>query len=131
MDHERWVRWACWQVVLALPDRRETRQFFPFVVAAGFRWRLLRRVLRDDCVHPIHIYQLVPAATAAASPATPAPAGAGCVASAAAAVEAMAAHFPDSPIAAEAPSKPATQVCVTTVSTCNRKAQRCTALLYD
>lgn len=102
------------QVVLALPDRRETRHFFPVVVAAGFRWRVLRRVPRSDCVHPVHIYQLVPApapapATASAiMPAAPnvpaadstATSPGGCVASA---MEALAADLPDSPAAAARP----------------------------
>lgn len=46
------------QVILALPDRLETRQFFPAAVAAGFAWRVLRRVVQNDSVHPILIYQL-------------------------------------------------------------------------
>lgn len=46
------------QVIMALPDRMETRQFFPAAVAAGFAWRVLRQVVQKDSVHPILIYQL-------------------------------------------------------------------------
>lgn len=92
------------QVIMALPDRGETREFFPVAVAEGFRWRVLRRVVRNDCVHPIHIYQLVPAcpptagitsAVAVAGPAMPVGSPASRVASA---MEALAAHLPDSPV---------------------------------
>lgn len=47
------------QVLLSLPDRTETRDFFPLVSAAGFAWRVLRRVRRPDLVHAVHVYQLV------------------------------------------------------------------------
>lgn len=47
------------QVVMSLPDRTETRDFFPLVSACGFAWRVLRRVRREDLVHAVHVYQLV------------------------------------------------------------------------
>lgn len=47
------------QVIASLPDRTETRAFFPLVAAAGFNYRFLRRVRRHDLVHAVHIYQLV------------------------------------------------------------------------
>lgn len=50
-------------MLLSLPDRTETRDFFPLAVARGFAWRVLQRVRRPDLVHDIHIYQLVPTAS--------------------------------------------------------------------
>jgi hypothetical protein len=44
---------------MSLPDRTETREFFPLVSACGFAWRVLRRVRREDLVHAVHVYQLV------------------------------------------------------------------------
>jgi hypothetical protein len=44
---------------MSLPDRTETRDFFPLVSACGFAWRVLRRVRREDLVHAVHVYQLV------------------------------------------------------------------------
>ena len=44
---------------MSLPDRSETREFFPLVSACGFAWRVLRRVRREDLVHAVHVYQLV------------------------------------------------------------------------
>lgn len=44
---------------MSLPDRTETREFFPLVSSSGFAWRVLRRVRREDLVHAVHVYQLV------------------------------------------------------------------------
>ncbi|KAK9814809.1 hypothetical protein WJX72_011889 [[Myrmecia] bisecta] len=48
----------CILVLLALPERRETREFFPMAHAAGLTWRVLHRLTAAHLDHPISVYQL-------------------------------------------------------------------------
>lgn len=45
-------------MVLAAPDRPESRPFFHLAQQKGFAWRVLRRARRPDLPTPVFIYQL-------------------------------------------------------------------------
>lgn len=47
------------QILLALPDRPETLQFFELADKAGVTWRRLRWYSPPDLVTPVSVYQFV------------------------------------------------------------------------